>query len=173
MLWGFSSRGKIEAHSTVSPRSRTLRQERRAVTERRFSPRHKSAQWQDALSRGHGCPAFGSAWHTNTDNAHHVQLWVGGCGTAAPGDMPGIRDRRWPCGAASGGHEERRPTPLGGGGHTVSEETQTAAGNGHRTGPGAASQARKGGRNPPPPAKRRRCTPPGAARHGRAGTEVT
>ena len=83
------------------------------MTGRRFSPRHKSAQWRDALSRVHGCPAFGSARHTNTDNAHHVQLWVGGCGTAVPGDMPGIRDRRWPCGAASGGHEERRPTPLG------------------------------------------------------------
>ena len=26
---------------------------------------------------------------------------------------------------------------------------------------------------PPPPAKRMRCTPPGAARHGRAGTKVT
>ena len=26
---------------------------------------------------------------------------------------------------------------------------------------------------PPPPAKRMRCPPPGAARHGRAGTEVT
>ena len=118
-----SHRGRGEAHSTVSPRSWTLRRERRAVTGQRFSPRHKSAQWRDALSRGHGCPAFGSARHTNTDNAHHVQLWVGGCGTAVPGDMPGIRDRRWPCGAASGGHEERRPTPPGRGAHRQRRDT--------------------------------------------------
>ena len=34
-------------------------------------------------------------------------------------------------------------------------------------------QAREGGRDPPPPAKRMRCQSPSAARHGRAGTEVT
>ena len=117
------------------------------MAERRFSPRRKSARWRDALSRGRGCHAPGSAWHTNTDNAHPVQLWVGGCGTAAPGDMPGIRDRQ--CGADSGGHEERTPTPWGGG-HTVGEETQTTAGPGRGTRPGAGTQARKGGCDPPP-----------------------
>ena len=63
--------------------------------------------------------------------------------------------------------------PPWGGGHTVGEETQTAEGTGHGTGPGADTQARKGGCDPPPPAKRRHCTPLGAAKHGRAGTEVT
>ena len=97
----------------------------------------------------------------------------GGCGTAAPGDMPGIRDRQCPCRAASGGHEERRPTPLGRGAHRRRRDadgsgdwTRDRAGCGHTSEEGWM-------RPPPPPAKRRRCTPPGAAKHGRAGTEVT
>ena len=166
-----SHRGRGEAHSTLSPRSRTLRQERRAVAERRFSPRRKSARWRDALRRGRGCHASGSAWHTNTDNAHPVQLWVGGCGTAAPGDMLGIRDRQ--CGADSGGHEERRATPPGRGAHRRRRDADdSGAWTRHRAGCGHTSE--EGWmRPPPPPAKRRRCTPPGAAKHGRAGTEVT
>ena len=111
------ARGQGEAHSTVSPKRRSFQRDRRTVTGRRFSPRHRSAQWRGALSRVHDCPAFGSARHTNTDNAHRVLLWVGGCGTAVPGGMPGIHDRQWPCGASSRGHGERRPTPLGRGAH--------------------------------------------------------
>ena len=59
----FYDRGRGEAHSTLSPRSWTFRQERRAVAERRFSPRRKSARWQDALSRGRRCHAWGHAGH--------------------------------------------------------------------------------------------------------------
>ena len=129
-----------------TPRSRTFRQERRAVAERRFSPRRKSARWQGALSRGRGCHASGSAWHTNTDNAHPVQLWVGGCGTA-PGDMPGIRDRQ--CGADSGGHEERRPTPLGRGAHRRRRDADdSGAWTRHRAGCGHTSE--EGWMRPPP-----------------------
>ena len=158
-----SHQGRGEAHSTASPRRRTFRQKRRAMAERRFSPRHKSAQWRDALSRGHGCHAFGSAWHTNTDNAHPVQLWVGGCGTATPGDMPGICDRLCPCGAASGGHEERRPTPLG---RVAHRRRRDADGNGDLTRDmaGCGHTSEEGWTRPPPPlpragAVRRRALP--------------
>ena len=86
--------------------------------------------------------------HTNTDNAHPAQLWVGGCGTAAPGDMPGIRDRR--CGADSGGHEERRPTPLGRGAHRRRRDADdSGAWTRHRAGCGHTSE--KGWMRPPPP----------------------
>ena len=133
----------------------------------RFLPRHKSAQWRDALSKGHGCLAFGSAWHTNTDNAHHVQLWVGGCGTAVPGDMPGIRDRRWPCGAASGGHEERRPTPLGRGAHHRRRDAD-GSGDWTRDRAGCGITSEEGWTQPPPPP-----LPRGGTVHRRAllGTE--
>ena len=125
-------------------------------------------------AQGTSCGAFGSVRHTNTDNAHYVQLWIGGCGTAVPGDMPGIHDRRWPCGATSGGHKERRPTPLGRGAHRQRRDANGSGDYLPRTGPGSTSQARNGGRTPPPPlAKRMRCTPPGAVRHGKSGTEVT
>ena len=112
--------GPGEAHGTGSPMTRTSQRSRRATTGRRFLPHHRSAQWRDALSSGHGYPASGSARHTNTDNARPVQLWAGGCGTAVPEDMPGIHGRRWPCGASRGGHGKRRRAPWGGG-YTISE----------------------------------------------------
>ena len=145
-----SHQGQGVAHNTVSPKKQTLQQDRRTVTGRRSSPRYRSAQWRDALSRGHDCPASGSARYTNTDNARRVLLWVGGCGTAVPGGMPGIHDRRWPCGASSGGHGERRPTPPGRGAH---RQRRGADGSGHwpqdRTECGPTSE--EGWTQPPPP----------------------
>ena len=52
-------------------------------------------------------------------------------------------------GPTAGDTKSGGPPPWGGG-HTVGEETQTTAGPGHGTGPGAGTQARKGGCDPPP-----------------------
>ena len=66
-------------------------------------------------------------------------------------------------GPTAGDTKSGGPPPWGGG-HTVGEKTQTTAGPGHGTGPGAGTQARKGGSDPPPPlprggAVRRRALP--------------
>ena len=124
-----------------------------------------ASQWMHKNSIFRNCSDFPlESGHTCRAHAARMHTQPGTCRASATDDGP--------AGLPAGGTKSGGPAPWGGG-HTVSEETQTAAGTGHGTGPGAALQARKGGSNPPHLAKRRRCTPPGAARHGRAGTEVT
>ena len=63
---------------------------------------------------------------------------------------PGIHDRRWPCGASSGGHGERRPTPLGRGAH---RQRSGADDSGHwpRDRAECGPTSEEGWTQPPPP----------------------
>ena len=64
--------------------------------------------------------------------------------------------------------------PLGAGGTPSAKRHRRHQG--LDAGPGRVRPHKRGrvdATTPPPPAKRRHCTPPGAARHGRVGTEVT
>ena len=107
---------------------------------------------------------------TITDNAQHARQWAGGCGTAAPGDIQDTppTDTAWGAGQSEGG---RAAHPRRGGDPSAKRPKR------HRQAPVSRGQAFKRGRGhadpPPPPAKRARVEQHDAARHGRAGTEVT